>query len=1214
MLGEIQNVNAKRTLAFFAVFIMAVSAVAVVSSIGYDAEDEKPELKPFILSGTYIGNVTYNEDQTLIINGDLTIKDGGTITVDGELIVNEGVTVTIEGSGSQLIIHGDATINGNIISKTGNSGKEGLVICPQDYHDLVSIKGSIKTVGVTSGSSIQPVSIVNNACDNVKPEYQNQRSRVVIDGEMFIGTGVQVTMTNVTISEGASFTNGGLIGGNVDLFGNMKIDGSVLSTGFTISIASTKATISVIELSGDNPITITDKCMYVYDYGDHRYYIEDIPLNSPYTRQIAESYDADNLKFGKVVANKISIKSVKNLKITETVSTGMAYDTNESENKMYADTCMSIGPVNEAGMICSSDDTGAKKAIITISNGKTIDLSGMTLIDARIVIEKDASVEVSGDLVAKASTAGENATITVSGKLSVSGSMIMSPEGVKINTSGYMTSAMYTTESAEKITTYHYTTLEGAINENAKKISILGTLTVKDSIIIPSGIKIITDSNADHFDSLFNKKFSVIVKESATFTLADGSSFTFGGNVAVQGTFIIENINSGINLDSFEVFSDIRFKTEAYLEHTNLVSAIGKVKSGDNVSIFNPVSDYGALVDSDVTVPEGVTLTVPEKKGDYVYKIAVINGCILGVEGTLDVESGAIIHQLGNISGAPGNGWSDITSAPKEGKLIDYSVLMIGDKGTIRSVSKMEYEVRSQGEIVIKDSYRVAGAYYQDEKGLYCISNIPFAFSKILDAKDLTVNIFGTVSITDQTVTGADKKRFIIIFKTGSDVSMNGFRISLGKVIAEAGTTISGDIGTTRGSIEFGKTQIPSDSQHSAVFEDKYVGDAFNISVSGTFVSEDDASVSGTVYVSGNSDEYDFRYCGITDANGYIPVFTVNVGCEMFVYDKVSLITENSELIVKGVLTLYNNGHLSSYILSVLGTLDVSNKDGKISTADITNLLVGGTMDSFEEFVPVTTNGESVVIGNGGFEGIQALYLFAGSSIMAEVLESWINTALYTEFYIDESLWMTVYVVKFGIVEIAKSNGQQEDYQVEYKLVPSLYNRLFKSWQTYNSKTKTYADIKPMISTTVGEYEKVYASLKDDIYTIMVVASAGITDVFLDGVIMAKSTAENTFTTDVRAGSHTFTYNLASGYEGEASIKAIDGKLITGAGLTFEVNDDVYDKDRDVMVIQLFGVKKATPEDPQPKYASNLANFLLMILIGIVVIIAIIVFVRMRAG
>jgi len=1217
MLGVMLDMNAKRMTAVFAILLMVICVLAAAPLSGEDVEnEEETEKQEFYLGGEITNDVTYTENQILIINKNLSIKNGGRIIVQGSFVVNEDVTVTIEGSGngmnSQLQVYGDATINGTIITKSGIKegdigGDVGLFIHPQSYKNLVTINGTITALGDTSGTPVRSMDIESSAVNTDNP---TQKSRIIVNGQLAVSTNTVAVVNNVIISNGAQFYNYGTISGSISLHGDAYFDGSVFvngeTTDFKIYMAAESANISLAEVSGSNPVRITDLGMLAYTYGGIDYYIEGYPDNISAMREKALAYDAANQKFSLAKKNVISFASVKNVRVTETIVTGIAYDSELSKNRMFADAIVSVGPLDDTKAVMSSGDT---KGTIAVENGCATDFGSMILLDTCIMVSAGAEAEVIGNITAN-NAVSDPATIKVDGKLIIGGSIAMSPVGITVGTDGAIRSALYVTKSTDNVQTYHYTTLKDALAAESKSISILGTLIIDEDITVPKGTELITDSNSSKFDSIFGKKCSIIIEDTGSLTIISGALFTFGGDMAVQGTFVIENINYGITFGDYKVYSDVKIKEGVFLEYTNIMSALERSKSGDELSIFNPVSEHGAIIDRNVTIPYGVKFTVPEKTESKTYAITVINGYILRVDGTLEVLSGGVLKQLKDDAGQRGNGWSDTTSAPKEGELVDYSVLMIGDKGIIKSTDKIEYEVQSGGSVDIDKSYRVAGAYFQEDDGVYCITSLGFAFDGITKVKDVTVSIYGKNAISGLSVSGREDCRVAVVFKEGSDITMDGFRIAYAKVTAEPGVKILGEIGTANGTIEFGEAEV-SGSEYEAAFEDTFAGDSMNLRVSGKYLSKDDAFVAGTVYVSGSTAEKSFVFSGIKEDGEDLPTFIVAAGSKLYVCGDAAMITENSEFIVKGIVTLYSGGHLTSYVLSVLGTVDVTLMDGKSSKLSASNLLVGGTMDTFEEFVPVTTNGSAVINGAGSFDDPDALYLFSGSAVLADNLNSWMDYDAYnTQFYIDKTLWMTVYVKETGTVEFASANGHDSEYVVKYHLIPTLYNRLFKAWQIQDS-TGAYVDVKPVVSATVGErdYSRVFASLKDDFYSIMVVADAGISDVYIDGKLMTKSTSNNTFSSDVAAGEHTLSYNLSAGYTGEASIMAIDGKMITGAGLKFTVNDDVYDTDRDVMVIQLTGIKKA--EEPEPASPINLVNFLLIVLIGIVAIIAIVMYSRM---
>lgn len=169
---------------------------------------------------------------------------------------------------------------------------------------------------------------------------------------------------------------------------------------------------------------------------------------------------------------------------------------------------------------------------------------------------------------------------------------------------------------------------------------------------------------------------------------------------------------------------------------------------------------------------------------------------------------------------------------------------------------------------------------------------------------------------------------------------------------------------------------------------------------------------------------------------------------------------------------------------------------------------------------------------------------------------------------------MTVYAPVAGIV-INVNNAPVVDGE-------------FLGWKNSSGTSVGYNTI------TVGAADKVYADIDYEIYNVTIVADNGIGTVALDGIVLAK--VNNTFYAyDLKAGTHTITYELKSGYEGTIKM-TVDGKAVSGLSFTLSGTDDV-----DVN-ITLSGTTPSVTPTPEPSGddGMGITEYLLIVLVVIV--------------
>jgi len=1245
--------NTKRMIAVLAVIVMAFAAFAVIPGDDVSADDSKiVELK-----GDFTSQMTYTDDQKVVVVEDLNIIDGGSIQIRGDFIVNSGVTVTIEGANtsgapSTLTIMGNATIDGSIVSKVNN----GLNIVPGsgvpagDYS--VVINGNVTALGDTTGTE-KPVANIN-----ASPAPSDSHD-VIVNGTVTVGTNAAVTFSAVDFAKDSRLVVLGTAIGTIYLSGYAYFDGDA---NLTVSLKEATASIDIVAVSGDGSgVSITDLNMFAYAYGGTQYYVGAVPSYIPstvsadravaYDKYLGTFYSSpiQPTSLLSVQPNQMSFDDVKNISIRETVTTPVIYDEAASVNRMYAETKMIISPFDADKSV-----EGASENASIITNGSSVYFQTMVIDDVAVTIG-GMKAYIEGDVTYPKQEPGMVFTIQT-GVLEVTGSLsILQKDDTSspLNVNNIIAAWYYEKDSDNKYNHY-YTTVQKAINDGAKDISTLGVWIVDKDITIPAGVNITVSAP---FISLY-------IYRGATLTIADGAEFKVYGISYIFGALVIENIDFGITIPSNTTIADVKVQKGSYLKYSNVHVALADAEAGDELETFQPLGPM-LIISEDLTVPAGVsfelgpnlpmmvnagcTVTVEGKLvlHDITYCLAVVVKMYLSPFGTSYIYYKSVV-------------WDTETSVISGGEVVKRPVIKVKDNGIIQIDNPSSYLTNEN----VFSYLKVEGAYYSDDPSAAAdrkliISSIGPAFDGILDAYMNTVQIFGDATIDGLKVSGTEKERMTVIISGGSEVTMKNFSFAYGKVVVENTiegdpadmTVLTGDIGTATGRMIFNEAEIISDT----VFEDQFIGDAMNLVVRGAtegidagIVSENETVIGGTVYVKG------LQYNGLTAVGKDCDDrrLTVASGAQMFVVGDVYVQTMyvsdidnmyGTELYIEGTVTVNSPGMLDAEIVSVIGTLSVNKIDGRSGTMNVRNILIGGSTNSFDVLVIPSDQGSALVTGDGTFNLNRSIaILFSGATVSADVLKDWMETADSTEFYVDDALWITVFakedlaiiadvvddpnelratVLASDFVFQKIVGGDNDGKYMVYNFVPALKDGKFIAWQTYDEKTKTYSDVDPEdignehVAVGTPGYEKVYAYVDRDYFAVEILADAGIDNVYLNGKVMFKDKTTNVFREDLVAGTYAITYELANGYSGNAVITAIDGEKIVGGGLTFTVNDDNFDAPK--KVITLSGIEKSgidTDPDTHPAQSGGLTTTEILLIVAVIItgLIAVILVLRLN--
>jgi len=1199
--------NAKKMIAAFAVLAMAFAAFAFVPAVQDDAVDKEI----VYMNGDVTSTLTGTTEQLIIIDKNMTVKSTGSITVNGDLIVKDGVTVTIEGG--FFNIYGSATINGDIVSKVTN----GLSIRPGEGCSAV-VNGTVTALGDASGT--MDARAVHMFANPAIPGY----GEIIVNGTVTIGTNSSAYISqSVLFAENSKLVVLGEISGYIYLAGYVYFDGSVSDNAyFGIYFANAKGVVDIISVMCEDTdedddcghLYVADSSMYAYTYGGEEYYVNSAPYYASDENECAIDED-----FQPITYNMIYIDNATNLKVTEKVTTSIKYNESDSKNYMVAATEMIVSALDSSKNVETVD---GRLGCISVQHGCTNYLESMTIADVAVSVgdgdgSYDVTLTIAGNVTFLLSDLRDDQgkltqifTVDRASTLVVDGLLLIKKDDIKASsyTIGTVIAAHYTVKNADNSIDNYYATLQKAIDNGATIINMMGQLVVEKDLTVPAGVKLETAEVA-YSSPIDDEDYSVIVKEGATFTIANGAKFVTpatNGNMKIEGAFVIENIDYGITLGTTNgVWADVMVQDGQYVKYMNVYIAFNEAKAGDELKAFNPV-DGKVKLGKDITLPAGVLF---DNNGKIIYVEKLVTFTVAGKLFIDDYDTKLVAETA----------FKDSVTKAVSGAVAEYSVIAIGPNGlvTFKDVNTPRLETQT-----IYNKFEIAGAYFQNdpatptEDGELYIADAVFALNGISDALGKKVDLYGKLTIENIKVTGTEKDRIAVNIDSAAEITMKGFTFAYGTVYVEVDATLYGDIGTATGKMIFDEAKVIATS---TCLTEKFLNDAMNLAVSGGFKSENSTSVSGIVFIS------DFEYIGEAELDsGFAKIddskFIVPAGSQLFVFGETAndkMTVEKAEFIIEGTVIVKNSGKLTAYLVSVLGTLTVEKIDGKSGVATVDRFIVGGTTDSFKGVDVGEITGAASINGAGSFAGLDdaRVLVFNGADVSADVMADWMaaDTTQSTQFYVEGSIWMTAYAGKDATLLIY--NNSTDNYNFE----PAIDNVKFCSWQTYDEKTKTYTDVDLAdLDVPVGSagFEKVYANIETAVYTVNVNADQGIDNVYIDGVLMIKTVATNSYTADVAAGTHALSYTLANGYSGNAVITTIDGAKLVGGGLSFVANDDKSGDDRTLDITLSGVVKSGYDTDPETHTeASNglsVTEILLIVVVIIMAVMAVVLILRLN--
>ena len=1222
-------------------------------------------------------NVTIDNSQNsarkITIDKDVTMN-GNTLTVigNGKIIIGAGVTFTMN-AGSQVIYGDDnSSFTFDITGTSANSRaivniNEANLCIPVQKGDyaLVEVTGKDmeinnafssyyvgygRTAHMTGTAVTADIDVVgtlylsgtlrDNSTINV---YQGgevivsegetfqiigtmniDNGSAQIDGTLTVGSSAGAASLNVendgtvkvsstgtlTISSNTSSKPYNILSGNIDnegtvnmsskLIGAIKNSGTVnfngvhentaagdASTIFMVKSGATLNAQSVTAVGNANPLVVTDQGCY---------------LKTVTSGSSAEPIEVGDTAAPWATANSMTLSNVKNVKVTVTV----AYETVTGYSERQ--------PVNTMAFEGSVTPVTNSTSTIGITAGAVDVVGTVTLGKVNINVGADAVLNVSGTV--NAPEAGAAATNTTAATFySINGNGTVNVTGLiksidELDAGTLKVNAIHYVATEESRNWNFYTTLKAALDNGVTDMDVLGDLYILEDTTIPAGVTVEGTGNA-YIGSSDLTDVTLIIENGGKLII---------GKVTVYGTLDIRNTDTGLEntgdiiADTSNVNEDD--KTALY---TNIYNALSTAGDGDVVTVTKPIQDGEAIVyvDSNLTVPAGVTLVLPAGK-----EICILAGSTLTVDGTFDVK--------GDVTS---RGYVSVTAESPAKNANEQYYFTNEDAREKKAAIVVTGEIVSNAELT-HTTYSIAGAYYLMD-GRFHITTLDKAAPVIGETDNYQVSTYGSVIGTDVSITGTNDVPVTLNVK--GDITVSSLTMQNAIMNIDAGKAVTGTFGSAEGTVTFQyvkvgtaftmtqKTVQSGETSTPTLYVDGDVARYEGSSYSNYPNKDRDALVEfgGDVKISDFGADFTNNLMGegkgdVVIAAGATVSFARNVNA-----DTMTMTLDDLSLNVEGTLTVNNGATLNAYTAGkndatviVTGTLDVSKKTDTqdAGAASIQTLYVGGTPEQISRDRTYAANlGADATVTGAGINNLARVYAFPGSTVNAE------NTTnkgfASVEFYYNDILVVTVWA--------AEGTEISNVYPAE-----QIGNALFQGWMyeddngvmQYTSTPTPYhnnnnGNVQESYTTVkVGTHDKVYASVDLDAYMLVFYVDAGVDAIYVDGDIVDSKglvgQGENVYPVAwVSAGTHEITVKLSNGYVGVVEM-SFDGNTVTDGKITIDASTYAgqYFK---VSITNIDAGNANTDTSGDSGSELGLTDYLLIVLVVLIVVMAIIVAIRL---
>ena len=1116
--------------------------------------------------------VGYGTDLSLTGNVTSVVDVYGNLIIESTASVPARTTMTVYNGGS-LTVNGTLTILGNAEFEAGST---------------VTVNGDV-IVGNTNGGATLTVNgnmtVESEGTLTISSVQSGNRNvnRLIAPTDTYVENTVYTDDYQHKLSVYGTLAMNGAMSGFIHDYGTVTINGSAITSTTPNVVLYPGVSITVDSFSG--------------------------------TLNIIDQGAADSLITGSNIrisdGNTVTIENARGITVSVATESVNWRDSTGTNHRDYITVMTVSGEISNTGtngtITIDSDDSVANG----VGSDRT-DYAYVTLgADDSMSFGINVSVNVAGtfvvdgtiDFAMSATVNGveDEKTFSGTGEMTVNGTVTLTNVDITgnpdINAVKYTVVTTGTDASTINTYTNFVAAIEAAPNAEQDTVNVMGDVSVSQDVPVSAGITIQMNRNSE-----------LTVEEGATVTLADGATLTgSGATVSVDGTLISQDYATDV-ARTLTISSDVVRTEDAVRTWTSLAGALDL--GWTDITLNRPI-----VIDSDVTIPEGTTVTTNIAPGsdefngtNYDYSILVY-GATLTVEGSLQMGSNA------------------------EGALVVIDNTD-GSEGEIAVPGNLQITVLTPSDVNDNQYLRqIAGAHFQTMDGAYTIQHIgSIAYAAETTANNTAVTddgitIYGGVSAEDATFDAADNDTLTISIAPGeaNRLSMGTMALS-GDVVFYIGGTFTGTIeapvadGSANTVIEMdGTTGITIVADHeTGATETTYTVSAYGTFAGSVTVSEGTltaGAVTGTTATTTLSIDSESTMIVSSGATVSIPTGmtlyassntrTVTLTVDGTINIVGTLSYADMEVHVTGTMNI-NNDMIISNSIRVCGTINVADRevliiDGVLVLGDKPSQLGASTTGSISGEVDIRNGGIIAYNGTDLSEADINLNSATGSS-MAKVTTYVINGTNYATIYVfgDEIIAEAIGTYD-GSIDLSGWETPSNTYDNAGNLVS--YANVWYSTENFNTRVDT-----PVGNYSIGDYATVYAEFSPENIVGNVSKDAGIILTIDDMVVGTDLSA--TIEYPLSVGTHTISWSERTGYNIDNVTVTFNGQAVENGG-TITITADMTG----YTIIAQGAVPGAAPGGDTGSTGGDdrmgLTDYLLIVLVILIVVMAIIVALRL---
>ena len=1092
------------------------------------------------VDGTYTGvagvpsgetNVAFyvSPRATLNITDDTTIDQNG---VELRLLTGESSSVSIVNSKVFMVVdvneRGSVSVDNPNVTYDNTTGEVKVgygteLILSSTPSGEIRVYGTLTIDGTASVTSSNSMRVFQGATLNVNGTLN-------VAGTLQIDAGAEASVSGtLTINNnlgGAGITSAG----DVTATGTININGSASNVALENYLDITGGDFVIegtLNMSGTLSGTVLDRGTVVFNGESDGGVIALYDGVSVSVTSVTGSLDITNAEPGvvdvvtsytqlKSYENKVTLNNVRGITVGSEVTSGSFVDDERNTYRYYVSDLVISGTISQDGSVTVSGNgvNGAAAAPIAINADGDTD-TGAVFVNDTLGIGEEANLTVDGShlyVSGEISCLSQGSRINVNGgEITVTGTVTFGPESgasAIIGSTSLINAAYYTVLDAEARETGYYTGFDAAIaavgDAQNDTIYVYGDVTAETTVEVATGMTIDMSRGA-----------VLTVADGVTVTLQSGAKMTgAGAQVTVDGTFTSMNYREDIS--SVSVVADVVRDNGTARTWTSLATALAGAQPGDTITLAKNVT-----LTQNTTIPEGVTVQSSYRVDTDKYTLTV--------DGTY--------------------------SADNSGSLV------IGEKGDVIANGVVVLSTLGGDTTKQQVLYGIDGAHFTLEEGAdtdYYVTNVAYAAENVNNG---IVQIIGSVSagdvtfalgeneasltievVTRATAPGAEDEPITVFSVSG--LTLNGATIEI-----DSASKVTGSVyvpyGDGTANTEFALTavsgiEISSESLeeatgtvYSAVFGNSVIGNA-----SQTFTGSIDVAA-GTAAVSGLT--------VMGDAH-----LTVSSGATVQVPEDAYLSAgrdnrSNDCVVVEGTIE-FNGGDLNGASVTVDGDMVVSedlttntalNINGAVTVDDEADFQIGGRAvlndgSSFTGDVEIQTSGYVVAFPGADIDAARMNWQTATDSTGTDS----------TAYYINGELYATVYVNGNAVVGLT-INSVMPTGDIEM----TGYNAV-DGWYETQEGAESGDDTEYVGGQPAGSFEAVYGTASIAIVPGTISEGSGIT-LYIDGKtinnfdLVYQGVSYGYY---LEIGTHTITWDINSGYNGDNVTANFNGQTVTNGG------------------------------------------------------------------